>query len=59
MNNHVMYARCLATASGFRVYNVIHEKYSTVFAFDPPTQNSLYIYIYISHSIYVKLLTYS
>ena len=27
MNNHVMYTRCLATASGFRVYNVIHNKY--------------------------------
>ena len=26
---------------------MLYEKYSTVFAFDPPMQNSLYIYIYI------------
>ena len=26
---------------------MLYEKYSTVFAFDPPMQDSLYIYIYI------------
>ena len=26
---------------------MLYKKYSTVFAFDPPTQNSLYIYIYV------------
>ena len=26
---------------------MLYEKYSTVFTFDPPTQNSLYIYIYV------------
>ena len=26
---------------------MVYEKYSTVFAFDPPMQNFIYIYIYI------------
>ena len=29
--------------SGFRKSGHLYEKYSTVFTFDPPTQNSLYI----------------